>query len=325
MSNQKIYQVCVIGGGSAGTMAALRTVLNNDECLFFPGTPKDKKKSRALWVRRVENMPAHLEYKRGIEEPNLATIKWIQESDFKDKFFIHKTVGVTALKKTENGIFEITTSKDETYYAQYVILCTGVMDVQPIINGSIEPIFDYANAQTADYCLICDGHHVLNKKTAVIGHTTGAAWVAIMLHERYQVPITILTHGKEIEFSEETQKLVEKYDFDIIKNEITGLEGKAKGILSRILLKDHDGLDVDICFVSLGLIVYNELAKMLGAELDERGFVKANVNGETSVPNLYVAGDLKANTRKQIYTAWDHAVSAANDINQKIRKLRRPT
>src|SRR5690606_22128994 len=147
----------------------------------------------------------------------------------------------------------------------------------------------------------------------------------IMLHERYQVPITILTHGKEIEFSEETQKLVEKYDFDIIKNEITGLEGKAKGILSRILLKDHDGLDVDICFVSLGLIVYNELAKMLGAELDERGFVKANVNGETSVPNLYVAGDLKANTRKQIYTAWDHAVSAANDINQKIRKLRRPT
>jgi thioredoxin reductase (NADPH) len=43
---QKIYSVCVIGGGSAGTMAALRTVLNNDECLFFPGSPQNKKRSR---------------------------------------------------------------------------------------------------------------------------------------------------------------------------------------------------------------------------------------------------------------------------------------
>ena len=173
--DKKVYQVCVIGGGSAGVMASLRTVLNNDECLFFPGTPKDKKKSRALWVRRVENMPAHLEYKRGIEEPNLQTIKWIQASAFKDKFFIHKNVGVTSLKKLDDGTFEITTSKNDIFYSEYIILCTGVMDVQPIINGSIEPIFDYANAQTADYCLICDGHHVLNKKTAVIGHTNGAA------------------------------------------------------------------------------------------------------------------------------------------------------
>lgn len=323
MSEKKVYQVCVIGGGSAGTMAALRTVLNNDECLFFPGTPKDKKKSRALWVRRVENIPAHLEYKRGIEEPNLATIKWIQDSEFKEKFFIHKNVGVSALKKNDDGIFEITTSKNDIFYSQYVILCTGVMDVQPIINGSIEPIFDYANAQTADYCLICDGHHVLNKKTAVIGHSTSAAWVAIMLHERYQVPITILTHGEEPQFSDETKKLVEQYQFRIIKNEITGFKGEEKGILSSIELKDHQDLTVDICFVSLGMIVYNELAKMLGAELDERGFVKANLEGHTTVENLYVAGDLKAQTRKQIYTAWDHAVSAANDINQKIRKAKR--
>lgn len=323
MSEKKVYQVCVIGGGSAGTMAALRTVLNNDECLFFPGTPKDKKRSRALWVRKVENMPAHLEYKRGIEEPNMATIKWIQNSDFKDKLFIHKNVGVTALKKLPDETFEITSSKNEIFYARYIILCTGVTDVQPIVNGSIEPIFEFANAQTADYCLICDGHHVLNKKTAVIGHTTGAAWVAIMLHERYQVPITILTHGEEPQFSEETQKLVEKYQFKVIKNEITGFEGEARGVLNRITLKDQEDLAVDICFVALGMIVYNELAKMLDAELDERGFVKANTQGETSVSNLYVAGDLKANTRKQIYTAWDHAVSAATDINQKIRMARR--
>ena len=76
-------------------------------------------------------------------------------------------------------------------------------------------------------------------------------------------------------------------------------------------------------FVSLGLIVYNELAKQLGAELDGRGFVIGNEGGLTSVPGLYVAGDLKANTRKQIYTAWDNAVSAATAINLIIRTKRR--
>ena len=51
MNPEKIYSVAVIGSGSAGTMAALRTVLNNDECLLVAGTPRDRKKSRAMWVR----------------------------------------------------------------------------------------------------------------------------------------------------------------------------------------------------------------------------------------------------------------------------------
>ena len=49
---EKIYSVCVIGAGSAGVMATLRTVLNNDDCLLFPGTPKNKKKSRAFGFRK---------------------------------------------------------------------------------------------------------------------------------------------------------------------------------------------------------------------------------------------------------------------------------
>ena len=42
--SEKIYPIAVIGGGAAGTMAILRAVLNNDECLFFPGSPKKQKK-----------------------------------------------------------------------------------------------------------------------------------------------------------------------------------------------------------------------------------------------------------------------------------------
>jgi thioredoxin reductase (NADPH) len=323
--SEKIYDVCVIGGGSAGTMAALRTVLNNDECLFFPGSPQDKKRSRALWVRKVENMPAHLQYKRGIEDPNAETIKWIQQSDFKDKLTLQKNLGITKLSKNENGIFELTDHKENTYQARYIILCTGVMDVQPVIKGTIETVFDYANAQTIDYCLICDGHHVLNKKTSVIGHENSAAWVAILLFERYGSPdMTILTNGRPANFQPDTQKLIDLYKIQVQTASIEEIIGEEKGkILKAFKLGDGKTIETDISFVALGMIVYNDLAKQLGAELDERGFVKASDSGLTSVPGLYVAGDLKANTRKQIYTAWDHAVSAASAINLLLRSERR--
>lgn len=326
--SEKVYSVCVIGGGSAGTMASLRTILNNDECLFFPGSPKDKKKSRALWVKKIENMPGHLQYKRGIEDPNMETIKWIQNSPFKENFHIQKNVGVVSLKKNEHGIFEIEDSHGVKYLARFVILCTGVMDVQPVIKGTIETVFDYANAQTIDYCLICDGHHVLNKKTAIIGHENGAAWAAIILHERYNCPeMTILTNGKEPLFQPETLKLINLYKIRVLTSEIKEIQGEEKGkVLKGFILEDSNAVQVDMCFVSLGMLIYNQLAKQLGADLDERGFVKGDESGLTSVDGLYVAGDLKANTRKQVYTAWDNAVSAASAVNLLIRaNKRKPT
>jgi thioredoxin reductase (NADPH) len=322
--NQKIFPVCVIGGGSAGTMAVLRTVLNNDECLFFPGSPHDKKKSRALWVRKVENMPAHLGYNRGIEEPNAETLKWIAESPFKDNLQIQKNTGVTAVGK-DGDFFHLTDSKGGTYLARYIILCTGVMDVQPEIKGSIQTVFDYANAQTIDYCLICDGHHVRGKRTTIIGHGTGAAWAAIMLFERYRSEMRILTNGKPPEFEAEAAGLLRSYGIPVSVAPIAEILGEGKGkVLRGFALEDGSRIGADICFVSLGLIVYNDLARQLGAELDPRGFVKADDAGLTSVPGLYVAGDLKANAKKQIYTAWDQAVNAANAINMKLRASRRP-
>lgn len=319
-----VYPVAVIGGGSAGTMAALRTVLNNDDCLYFPGSPKDKKKSRALWVRKVENVPAHLSYKRGIEEPNAETLNWILESDFKERMHLQKNTGVTRIKKMGEH-FELTDSKGQQHLAKYIILCTGVMDVQPEIQGSIETIFDYANAQTIDYCLICDGHHVLKKRTGLIGHTNSAAWVAIMLYERYQPSeLTIFTHGKTPQFAEDTSQLIRAYGIKVKTEIIAGIQGEEKGkVLKAFELETKEICPLDISFVSLGMLVYNDLALQLEAEVDERGFVKADESGLTSVAGLYVAGDLKAGVKKQIYTAWDTAVNAANAINQKIRQQKR--
>lgn len=320
--SEKVYPICVIGGGSAGTMAVIRSVLNNDETLFFPGTPKDKKRSRDFWVSKVENMPAHLGYKKGIVQPNKESIDWLENGDFKEKLHHKKRQGVTGIQKV-GELFEVTSSEDEKYLCEYVILCTGVMDVQPKIGGSIDPILPYANIQLADYCLRCDGHHVLNKRLSVIGEGDDAAWVGIMLKERYECPqVDLLMHGKSARFSEEVQKLVNKYDFNVYESEIIEVIGDRK-VLQGYKLSSGETVETDFTFISLGMIVYNELAVSLGADVDKRGFVLTDEKGETSIANFFVAGDLRANSMKQIYTAWNHAVESADKINGRIRVKKR--
>ncbi len=320
----KIHDVAVIGGGAAGAMAALRVVLNNDECLFFPGSPKDKKRSRAFWVTKVENMPGHLQYKKGIDEPNKENLDWLTTGPFKEKFIWKKNLGITHISKDENGIFRLIDNKGGGHLARYVILCTGVMDVQPIIQGSIETIYPYANIQLADYCMRCDGHHVLNKKIAVLGHNSAAAWVGIILHERYNCPeVTIITNGVTPSFDDETLDLMKKYNFKVITQEITGINGDPKNEILDSFICGDQVVNAEFAFISLGMIVYNELAKMLHANLDQRGFVLSDTKGKTNIEGLFVAGDLRANTKKQIYTAWDMAVDSADEINLLIRRKKR--
>ena len=326
MSNQQT--IAVIGGGSAGIMAALRCVLNNDQVLLFPGSGKDKKRSRAFWVTKVENIPGFAHYKKGIEDPNKATIKWIEESGLKDNFHLFKNRGIQSLKK-EGDTFILTDNKGEVHHAHFVILCTGVMDVQPKIGGKIEPVFPYANSQIIDYCLRCDGHHTINKKVSIIGHDSGAAWVGIMLKERYNCPtMGILTNGETPDFSEEVQELMNRYQISVHTSPITEIQGDTgckPPILEGLKLEDGTFYETNFTFVSLGMIVYNELAVECGAAVDKRGFVMTSSKGESNIENLYVAGDLRAGAKKQIYTGWDHAVDSADDINRKIRSARRLT
>ncbi len=318
-----IYPIAIIGGGSGGVMGLLRCILNNHPCLFFPGSSLDKKRSRGFWVSKVENIPGYFHYKKGIEDPNRETIDWIKNSPFEKNFNFKKNRSIISIKRNEEGLFLLEDDKKEIYLCQYVILATGVMDIQPHIQGSIEPVFPYANISQIDYCLRCDGHHTLDKNTSVIGHNDNAGWVAIMLYERYQNPsMNILTNGAIPNFGEEVWGLLNGHNIKVFEQEILEIIGDGKN-LDGFLLKDGTLVKSEMAFVSLGMIIHNHLAKEIGAQIDERGFVITNEKGESTIPNLFVVGDLRANTKKQIYTAWDQAVDSADTIDYRIRREKR--
>ena len=320
-----MHEIAIIGGGAAGLMSLLRGALNNDTCLYFSGNKKSRRKSREFWVSKVENMPGFYKYKKGISEPNKETLLWLEESEFAQNV-THIKTSVISIEKKKNSFF-LTDSDGKEFCAKYVVLCTGVMDVQPIINDSIKPILPYANMQTVDYCLRCDGHHTFNKNTGVIGHTNGAAWVAVMLYERYKHPsMTIFTNGEKEEFSSDVKELVKLHNIQIKTSKITNVLGENRGkSLHGFELENGETIPVEFSFVSLGMIIYNELAVSLGANIDNRGFVLGDDYGQTNIEGFYVAGDIRANKKKQIYTAWDMAVDSVDHINMQIRNQKRQT
>lgn len=320
-TQNKIYDVAVIGAGAAGQMAMLRAVLNNLDTVIFLGDAQTARRSRATWVTEVDNVPGLFDKKR----PITATAKEVMDFIAKQEHLKNKLTAVrkavTAVKKKDDVfILEDGTASRQ---ARYVVLCTGTMDVQPHIKGSIEPVFPFANRGDFLYCIRCDGHRTLGLSCAVIGDSSSAGWIAVMLKERYNNPaLWVLTNGKPFSGSDEIKSLLTKYGIEVIEDEIESLEGDARSGLKAICLKGRK-VETTKAFVSLGSMVYNQLAKDLGVELNARDHVVTGPRGETSVPGFYAAGDLVAGKKKQVYTAWDNAVDAVDAIDEQIRIRKR--
>jgi thioredoxin reductase (NADPH) len=318
--DEKIYPIAVIGAGAAGTMAAQRAVLNNDEVLVFAGAKQERRRSRGNWVRTVDNIPGLGKYKRTILELRNEVLKDLHQSPLSHHLFLIEESVMTITKEADK--FVLVDGTGRIYYAKYVVLATGIMDEQPHIQGSIRPILDFANGQTAAYCLVCDGHRAYGKDGVVIGYSSSAAKVAMILAEKYQLPkLSILTNGHPPEFTTEQAQQLKEKQITVIEEPILEILGdREQKLLSGFKMENGQEINANIAFVALGIRPNNDLAIQLGAELDASKLVITDANGETSVPNLFVVGDLRANSMKQIYTAWQHAVESVQLINKRLRE-----
>jgi thioredoxin reductase (NADPH) len=317
---KKIYPIVIIGAGAAGTMAVKRAILNNDKVLLFTGAQQEQRRSRGNWVRTVDNIPGLTRYKRPIVELRNEVLEELSKSPWKNNLHV-----------VEDSIYSIEQGKDfftlidgagHTYYGRYVILATGIMDEQPLIQGSIRPVLKFANGQTIAYCALCDGHRSFGKKTVVIGYSENAADMALLLAETYHLTHTaILTHGKQHEFSPYFLQQLQSKKIPVYNASIQEVLGnKELKQLTGFLLETGEIIEAEMGFVALGIRPNNSLALQLGAQMDENGLVITNSHGESSILRLYVVGDLRANSLKQIYTAWQHAVDSVLYISECLRR-----
>lgn len=325
------FDVAVIGAGGAGTMAHLRSVLNGNRTVLFSGDAESKRKGRATWVAEVDNVPGLHDLKRPITATTRSTLNWISKqsvlNDWHDEIKA-VVVDVVNHSHTSGTKFELTyenKSGQHSVTASYVISATGIMDVQPHIGGSIQPILPFANRYDVLYCIRCDGHKTIGKKLSVIGNTGTAISMAAAMVERYgHENVAILAHGLKPDYSDSSLELAAAYGMQLHSSAITAIRGDAKGDgLEGYELEDGTFVETNSTFVALGIIPYNRLLLSVGAEVAENGRAIVNEKYESSVEGFYVVGDLVTGRKAQIYTAWDEAVDAADAIDSRLRLTKR--
>lgn len=325
------HELVIIGGGVAGSAAALRAGQYGLRAAWVRGDKATRKRSRAQWVANIDNMigvsdgivrrkllaelagadfePAREKLAGG--HAHIGTRDLVE--DVLERLAELPSVEVVEQAATglslQPGGFEVAVG-ERSVSAPAVVLATGVMDRQPSVakqRGSElidDPrwIYPYANRETVLYCIRCEGHLTVASKVAILGHAPSAAELAMMLHERYASACCLLTNGQQPTYGERSARLLSVYGIQVHTARIVDVERRSAGKhgeLGGFVLADGSRVEVNFALVSLGLYrAYNELARAVGAELAdtsrpvEERHVLVDARAETSVPGLFTIGDL---------------------------------
>jgi thioredoxin reductase len=371
----EVFPLAVIGGGIGGGAAVLRAAQNMMRTVWIRGDRATAKASRVKYVYNIDNMIGiHPDIVRGkvlelLQGDEHAAARAVVENahlhigtqDIVDNV-VERVRGefagtVTEIEdkavsaRREGEVFVIETGSGATVKSRALLLSTGVMDEQPSIKmrtkagkviDDIRWIYPYANNETFLYCLICEGHLTRESPTMVFGASETAAQIAILFHERYGIPVAILTNGERFEAAEKTRALLDGYGIRALESRVVEiLDGDGEGpkgtSLRGFRLEDGTTAKAQFAMIAMGLHrVYNDLARQLGAELDprdgpdegKRHVLVEDGTSETSVPGLFAVGDMTRRrgtspSYKQIYTAQEYAVRAINTIDLRQRRARR--
>ena len=137
--------------------------------------------------------------------------------------------------------------------------------------------------------------------------------------------------GMDVTVVEYAKQLMSPFDLDMaafIHNEmrkhgvklvlgraVEGLEEKDDGI--KVLLRDDASLHADMVVLAIGVTPDTVLAKDAGLELGIKGSIIVNDRMETSIPDIYAAGD--AVQVKNFVTGEDALISLAGPANKQGR------
>ncbi len=222
-----------------------------------------------------------------------------------------KTVSVKNLKTGEE--FE------ESY--DKLILSPGAKPTQPRFSGTeLDKVF---TLRTVEDTLRIKKYINQNHPKSVV--LAGGGFIGLELAENLRelgMDVTIVQNGKQ---------LMNLFDHDMasfIHNEmrkhgvklalghtVEGFEDRDGGV--DVLLKDEAPLHADMVVLAIGVTPDTALAKEAGLELGIKGAIVVNDRMETSVPDIYAAGD--AVQVKNFVTGEDALLSLAGPANKQGR------
>ncbi|MBQ7378745.1 MAG: FAD-dependent oxidoreductase [Clostridia bacterium] len=290
-----MYDIVVIGAGPAGMTAALYAARADRNVLLLE---KESFGGQVVFSPKIENYPGFMQ---------------MSGNEFADKL-VEQVLeqGVTveldeAVEIRDGKIKTVVCASGAEYECGAVIIATGshhrmlgLEEEERFIGNGIS------------FCAVCDGAFYQDQTVAVIGGGNSALQEAVLLSDICK-KVTIVQNldyltgeGKLVSLLAKRENVDYIYGATVEKflgdDELTGMLLDQKGTKIR--------LDVDGVFVAIGQVPVNDAFAPV-AELDARGYVISGEDCLTKTPGVFVAGDCRTKSIRQITTACGDGATAA--------------
>ena len=293
-----MYDIIIVGAGPAGLTAAIYALRANKKVLVFEAKSYG---GQILNAHKVENYPGI----DSISGFDLATNMYNQVVNLGGEFIFETVIRINEDNKviTNNGEYE----------AKAIILAIGAENRKLNLDRETELV-----GKGVSYCATCDGNFFKNKDVAIVGGGNTALEDAIYLADIVNKVYVI--HRKDSFRAEEKyqKELSEKNNVEYIMNaNVTKLNGE--NILESIDLDNGRNIPISGLFIAVGQEPNNEVFNNV-ATINERGYIVSSDGVHTNRDHIYVAGDAREKSLRQLVTAEsDGAIAATIAIREMER------
>ncbi|MDD5903222.1 MAG: FAD-dependent oxidoreductase [Oscillospiraceae bacterium] len=292
-----MYDIIIVGGGPAGLTAALYALRAGKTALIIE---KNAFGGQITWSPKVENFP---------------TIESISGTELADRL-MEQTMNqgaemeldeVTAIE-LDGDVKRVKTEFGGEFEAKAVIIATGA---RPRMLG-IEREAELVGSGVC-FCAVCDGAFYKGCPVAVNGGGNSALQDAMLLSDTCSR--VYLVHRRDSFRGEAklVEALREKENVEFVLNSsITALHGETE--LTGITVTDKMGnerkIAVDGLFVAIGHAPDNGIFAEL-IDLDAGGYADSGEDCMTKTSGVFVAGDCRKKSVRQLTTAAADGSAAA--------------
>ena len=293
-----MYDLIIVGAGPAGLTAAIYASRADKSVLVLE---KGTFGGQMTFSPKIENYPGYNQ----ISGNELAEKLMEQALNIGAEIDMQE---VRVIYKQSNGIFCVS-CMDCDYMARSVILATG--SKHRLLGLSREEDFI---GNGISFCAVCDGAFYANKTVAVIGGGNSALQEATMLSDACEKVYVV----QNLDFLTGEEKLAQilrkrenvEFIFGCVVDEILGGDSFDGIVIKNSASGEKTRLDLDGMFVAIGQVPENEKFANLTA-LSDRGYIISDESCVTDTEGLFVAGDCRTKSIRQIATACgDGAVAA---------------
>jgi thioredoxin reductase (NADPH) len=310
MSEQKVENVIIVGGGPAGYTAALYASRANLEPLIIEGFQWGGQLQNTT---DVENYPG---YVGGIMGPEMMSEFRAQAERFGTRFI---TDDATRVELSDGGLQRVFLG-DEEHVSKAVILSMGAEPKRIGIPGEQD-----LGGRGVSTCGVCDGAFFKGEDVVVIGGGDSAMEDSIFI-SKFANSLTVLHRRDEFRASKimldrakEQSNISFKTPFEPVEV-IAGDDGKVSGLRVRNAeTGDEETLDVGGVFIAIGHTPRSELVEGQ-VETDDGGYVVTQPGTtRTRLGGVFAVGDLVDHIYRQAVTAAGTGCMGALDAEWYLR------